>query len=285
LEKIAIITDSASDLNEETAKKYNISVLPFRIIYKDREYMDNIDISPEEVYNNLKKEIPKSSFPSMDDMEKAYRKLENEGYTHVLAVVLSSGLSGISNALKIVSEKHKNLITYICDSKSISLGERIIVEECCKLISQGKTFVQVVDCLPEIKRRNHLFFIVGTLEYLIKGGRIGLVAGTIGEFFNIKPIISVNESGKYFTFKKVRYRMQSLNKIVEIGSDLLKHKKCDIYIVHGGAEEDAHKLYERFSKLPNIRALVFAGQISAVSGMHTGPGTIGVCFKEFYAYE
>lgn len=109
MEKIALLTDSACDIDEGTIEKYNVEVLPFRIIYRDREYVDKIEITPREVYDNMKYEIPKSSLPSLDDMEGAFNRFERENYTHVIAVTISSGLSGTYNALKMVS---KNMISY-----------------------------------------------------------------------------------------------------------------------------------------------------------------------------
>lgn len=280
MDKIALITDSASDQDEEIIKQYNINVLPFRIIYKDREYSDKIDITPSEIYKNMKNEIPKSSLPSMMDMERIYERLEIENYTHVIAVLISSGLSGTCNALKILSENHKNLITYIYDSKSTSIGEGIILEECGKLIKKGKNFKEIVDNIPKIKNDMHFFFVMGTLEYAKKGGRIGKIQGTIGELLDIKPIIGFDDDGVCFTYAKVRGRKQSLHRIVEIGRHFTSQKKCDAYIVHGNAEEDAYKVYEMISKLPNIGKLYFVGQISTIVGLYSGPGTIGVCYKE-----
>jgi len=281
MNKIALVTDTTGDLPEDIVSKYNIRVLPFRIIYNDREYRDKIEISPEEVYNNLPVEVPTSSMPAMDDMEALYDKLEQEGYTHVIAIVLSTGLSGIYNGMKVVSENHPMLITHLCDSQSISLGEGALVGECGKLIEQGRDFEYIVNEIPKIKKRIHLFFVVGTLEYLKKGGRIGKVSGSIAELLNIKPIISVDSNdGKYYTFDKVRGRKQSLNRMVDIGNNILKNNKCKIYVMHGGAQEDAEKLFEILSMNPNVTEAILGGCISPVSGVHTGPGLVGLVILE-----
>jgi len=281
LNKIALISDTTCDLPESTIARYNINILPFRIIYKDKEYKDKLEISPEQVYGNLEIEIPTSSFPALEDMENLFSKLEKEGYTHVIAVVLSSGLSGIYNGIKVASEGFPNLTTHICDSMSISLGEGALVEEVAKLIDQEKDFDYIVNEIPNIKKRIHLYFVVGTLEYLKRGGRIGKVSGTIAELLNIKPIISVdNTDGQYFTFDKVRGRKQSLNRLVEIGTKLLDQKKCKIYLMHGNSEEDAKKVYDILSKHPNVVDPVLGGCISPVSGVHSGPGLVGLVMLE-----
>lgn len=281
MEKIALLTDSACDIDCETIKKYNISILPFRIIYKNREYIDKIEITPKEVYDNMNIEIPKSSLPSIEDMEKAFDKLEKENYTHVIAVAISSGLSGTYNALKMVSQRHKKLVTYIYDSKSTSLGEGIILKECGNLIEQGRSFNEIVDDIPKIKSKMHFLFVFGTLEYARKGGRIGKISGTIGEVLDIKPIVYFDDNqGVCFTYDKVRGRKKSLSKMIDIGRQFLSKSPCDVYIVHGNAQEDAENVYNRISKLPNVENTYMIGQISPIVGVYSGPGTVGICYKE-----
>lgn len=282
MEKIAIVSDTASDLPEEIVSKYDIKILPFRIIYTGKEYRDKVEITPEEVYENLKVEVPTSSMPAMEDMEALYDQLGKEGYTHVIAIVLSTGLSGVYNGMKVVSENHPNIITHICDSLSISLGEGVLVEECAKLLEEGKRFDYIVNEIPNLKKRVNIYYVVGTLEYLKKGGRIGKVSGSIAEILNIKPIISVDKSdGKYFTYDKVRGRKQSLNRMIEIGNNILNDKKCRVYVMHGQAKEDALKVMEVLSRHPNAIDSTFVGSISPVAGVHTGPGLVGmVLFEE-----
>lgn len=280
-DKIALITDSTADLTPEVVKKYNVSVLPFRIIYKDREYLDGVDITPQEVYESLPVEIPTTSLPSMKEMNDLYKQFISEGYTHVIAITLSSGLSGIWNAVRLVSEDHPEIKSLILDSKSISLGEGILVEACGEMIQQGKNFDEIVTALDNLKKRIKAFFVVGTLEYLKKGGRIGRVIGTISEILNIKPIISIGEDdGKYFTVDKVRGRKQSLNRMFDIGKEMLEHKKYKIFVMSGAARDEAKEMCERFVGLKNVISATYGGDISPVSGVHSGPGLVGVLFWE-----
>ncbi len=277
MDKIALITDSTSDLSEDIIKKYDIKLLPFRIIYKDKEYKDGVEISPEKVYERLDEEMPNSSMPSMESIESVFQSLKNQGYTHAIAIVLSTGLSGIYNGVKVVSENYPEIQTYLYDSKSISIGEGVIVEQCGKLIQSGKSFNEIVETIPNIRKRSHIFFVVGTLEYLKKGGRIGKVSGTIGELLNIKPILSIdNNDGKYFTYDKVRGRKQSLKRLIEIGKSILDTTKCKVYVLHGYAEKEAKKVFQEVIKHPNVNSSFFGGGISPVAGAHSGPGLIGL---------
>ncbi|MGL4730262.1 MAG: DegV family protein [Clostridium sp.] len=280
MEKIALITDSTSDVRGDIVQKYNVKVLPFRIIIKDKDFRDGIDITPDEVYKFLKTDSPTSSLPAMKDMSILFDQLEKEGYTHVIAVTISSKLSGMNNALRLVSEDYPTIKTEVIDSKSISCAEMIMIKEAGDMIDNGISFDEIVTKLIELRGKIKTFFIIGTLEYLKKGGRIGKVAGVIGELLNIKPIILVDEDGEYVTYDKCRGRKQSINKMLSIGKDILDKVKCDVYIGYGAAKEEAEKYLAEISKHPNIGKVFLNGDISPVSGVHSGPGLLGIAFQE-----
>ena len=273
--KIALVTDSTSDVDKEMIEKYDLKVLPLRIIYKDREYIDRVTITPKEVYDNLSIEIPSTSLPSMKDMEDLYLKLEENGYTHVIAVVISAGLSGTYNTLRLVSENHPSIKSCIFDSKSLTIGEAAIVEECGEMIKNNKSFEEIVKSLPEIQSRISVYYAVDTLKYLIRGGRIGKVSGTIGELLDIKPIISITEEGVYYTYAKAKGKKKATSKLVDIAREALEAAPCKIWVMHGGAYDEVKKFSETIAALPNITKLSF-GEISPVAGVHTGPGLLGI---------
>lgn len=273
--KIALVTDSTSDLDKETIDKYNIKVLPLRIVYKDREYIDRVNITPKEVYDSLGKEVPHTSLPSMQDIENLFTKLEKEDYTNVICVSISSGLSGTYNTLKLVSENHPKLNITVFDSKALTLGAGAIIIKCAELMNEGKTYEQIVELLPKIQENISVFYVVDTLKYLIKGGRIGKVSGTVGELLNIKPIISIDSHGIYYTHSKVRGKKKAVNKLVEITEEIIATCKSRVWIMHGAAEEEAKKLYEIFKSNSKVSYLGF-GDISPVAGVHTGPGLLGI---------
>lgn len=278
MQKIALITDSASDISLDIVQKYNIHVLPFRIIYSNREYRDGVDITPDEVYASLSEEVPTSSLPSMKDMEELYELIKAEGYTHVIATTVSAGLSGINNALRLVSEDYPEIKSCIFDSKSISKAEAILIEEAGRMRDQGMDFEAIVATLPSIRKKIDIYLILDTLEYLMKGGRIGRVAGTIGSMLKLKPIIRVAEDGKYSTYDKVRGRKQSLKKVIEMGKDMI-NRDCKVMLVHGSAKEELLKIYEElkeYSEIAQKGEIHMYGNISIVSGVHSGPGFIGI---------
>lgn len=281
MEKIALITDSACDIEDETITKYQIHVLPFKIIYKNREYTDKIDITSQEVYDNMKTEIPKSSLPSIEDMERLYKKLVEEKYTHVISINISSGISGTVNAIQLISNQFPEIKTYLFDTKSTSVCEGIILKKCGELINAGKGFDEITRLIPEMKQKLHFFFVFGTLEYAIKGGRIGKISGTIGNILDIKPIVGFDEeTGQCYTSEKIRGRNKSLSRLIEIGEKITKEKTCDAYVIHGNVKEDALKICDRLRLNPGIKNVYLIGQISTIVGVYCGPGTVGVCYSE-----
>lgn len=280
MQKIAVLTDSGSDLTLEQLKENNIEFAPFKIIYSYGEFEDKIDLSPQEVYDSLEKEVPKTSLPSTARIENILNNLESEGYTHIIVVSISSGLSGTGNAIRLALEDHPKLISYVYDTKILSMAEGALALNTAEMVKEGKSFEEIVELLPKLRNKTYGYFTINTLEYLRKGGRIGKVAGTIGEILNLKPIISVDEEGVYYTHAKVRGRKQSINRILKIAKEHLEKSKCRIWVLNGGSSaEEFDSLYKLISELDNIESIAPA-TIGPALGVHTGPGLLGVVVQE-----
>ena len=189
MQKIALITDSACDLDLNTLKENNINLLPLRIIYSNAEYRDRIDISPSEVYKNLENEIPKTSLPSAKDTEEILNKLEEESYTHVICISISSGLSGSYNALRLALEDHPNLTSFVYDTKILAYPQGEIVLEVAKLIREGKNFNEIVSEIPNITA----IFSTASTEALAPANTI-TIPSIISNMFLVSESISFNFS-------------------------------------------------------------------------------------------
>jgi DegV family protein with EDD domain len=281
MQKIALIVDSACDLSLETLNERNIKLLPLRISYSDKEYRDKIDISADEIYNNLEKEVPKTSLPSAEIMEEILMSLEDEGYTHVIAITISSGLSGTFNSIRLALEDHPKLTSYVFDTKILAMPEGIMALEVSDLINSGKSFEEIVSAIPKIRKSISGYFTINTLEYLKKGGRIGKISGTIGEMLNLKPVVSVDDDGVYYTVCKARGRKQSILKLTNILKDELSLGPCKVWVLQGGALEEAKKFMESIKDLKNIVSLNMS-QISPALGVHGGPGLLGLAIQKVY---
>lgn len=274
-EKIAIMTDSTSDIPKQIIDEYDIHVVPLRILYKDAEYKDQVEITSEEVYKRMRDEIPSTSLPSPADVLALFDRLKQEGFTHVLAIHISSGLSGTSQMIENLSHQVKGLVIKVVDSKNISMGLGYPVVEAARKLAQNVSFDALCIHVQETISKMKVYFVLETLEYLTKGGRIGKVAGTLGQILNLKPIITVNEEGVYTTHAKVRGRKQSIDRLFETVKTHLAKPMHNVVVCHGAALEEAQELMDRIKKLGNVGELLI-GHVSPVIGVHTGPGTLGV---------
>lgn len=273
-EKIAIMTDSTSDIPKDIVEQYGIEVVPLRILYKDREYRDQVDISTEEVYRRLPIEVPSTSLPSPGEVLDLWARLKREGFTHVLAIHISSGLSGTGQLIENLSHQVDDLVIKVIDSKNISMGLGYTVIEAARKLAQNASFESVCAHAQETLTKMKVYFVLETLEYLTKGGRIGKVAGTLGQMLNLKPIITVNEEGVYTTHAKIRGRKKSVDRLFEIIKSHLTKPMNNVAVCHGAALEEAQELLERIKKHGNVGE-VLIGHVSPVIGVHTGPGTLG----------
>lgn len=277
-DKIAILTDSCSDVPKEYRDKYNMYVAPLTIIYKDGEYRDGIDIQPEDVFARFAEEIPSTSLPSPATIAELFRQIKADGYDKVIAVIISSGLSGTFEMISGFGPNPEGLEAFYVDTRNIGIGSGLSAIRAGELIEEGLPFADVCREVENTARNNtKLFFCVSTLEYLIKGGRIGLVAGMIGTLLDLKPVISCNADGIYDTVAKARGRKKSLalalEKAVEFAAGA---KEYSITVMHGAAKEEADALMASLKeRLPDFRYSI-EGQITPALVVHTGPGLIGV---------
>ncbi len=278
-EKIALLTDSMCDLPRDVIQKFKVKMLPAKVVYPDREYSDRVDIQPEEVYCRMPEEIPSTSLPSLEEIREALEEIRNEGFTHVLAVHISSGLSGTYNAVEFICRDIKDLTIKVIDTRTLSMGTGWIVLDAARSIKEGLAFESIIERIHRLQDSMRVYYILETLEYLRRGGRIGRVAAVLGEFLHLKPVISVGSDGKYFTYCKAKGRKKSIEKLVQIVETAAAEKEINLAVVHGGAQQEFQKLVERMRKIPNIKELV-SSDISPALGVHTGPGLLGVCFHE-----
>ncbi|MDD2585847.1 MAG: DegV family protein [Syntrophomonadaceae bacterium] len=278
-EKVALLVDSMCDMPREFLNKFNIKCLPAKIIYPEEEYSDRVDIEPEEVYRRMPAEIPKTSVPSLTEIKDMLLKIQNEGFTHLLAIHISSQLSGTYQAVQLVARDFKEMKIKVIDSKTLTMGTGWLVLDAARNLADGITFDKVVERLQNLQPQVRVYYILETLEYLRRGGRIGRVACMIGEFLHFKPIISVEQDGAYSIFCKVRGRKKSIDKLVEIVEQVVKDKQINLAVLSGGTGLEFEKLVERLRKLPNIKELI-TSDISPALGVHTGPGLLGISFHE-----
>lgn len=273
--KTAIMVDSGCDISQEFIEKYDIKVLRLKVLYGDRMYSDGLDIDPLEVYRRFPQEIPTTSTPNMYEVSELVNEIKSEGYEKIIGITISSGLSGTYNAVAMAFEE-EDIETFAFDTKNISIGAGLLAMWAAKKLSEGWTFEAVKHGLNDKISDSKVFFYMDTLDYLRKGGRISPAVAIVGKALNLKPIISCNEKGTYYTVSKIRGQHKGLEKLMDSLKDYIGDKKAYLAIMNGDGTRYLDIIRARIKEMFPQCEVVVDKQITATMAIHTGPGLIGV---------
>lgn len=275
-EKIAIITDSCADVPVELAEKYQMFVLPMIINCADGEYRDGVEINAEMVYEKLKTELPKTSSPLGEDVLSTFNAVKEQGYTKAIAIILSSGLSGSVNHIRLYAENVEGLEIKVFDSKSGSIGCGVIAIQAAKYVQAGMDYETLIGKVEKLIENTKVYFSIDTFEYLQKGGRVGKATAFAGTILQIKPVLSFDEDGEIYAAAKVRGRKQISSRLIKLIEEQLKEgKPYNLVVADGGAPEERELLEEKLKEaFPNYEAL-YRAKIGAALSVYLGSGLLG----------
>ena len=282
-QKIALLTDSCADLSPALAAENHIHIVPLRILCADGEYSDGMDIRGADIYKRLRAgELPQTSLPAGEDIEKVLRQIVMEGYDGVIAIMLSGGLSGTYNLVRLIAEECKGLLPVrVYDSVSGSLGMGLTVLQLAEDIRNGMGWEELTERrVPQLIANTYPFFSVDTLEYLQKGGRIGKVTATAGMLLQIKPLLTFAGDGQLTSVAKVRGRHQVINKLVDLTVQRCgDHKRYNLAVANGGAPEEMALVREKLTAaLPNYDH-IWEGEIDGTLSVYIGDGVLGAAVQ------
>lgn len=280
-QNIALLTDSCADLSPQLAADNHIYVLPLRILCAGGEYLDGVDIRGADIYERLHRgELPQTSLPSTENLGEILKKIREDGYDGVIAVMLSSGLSGTYNLVRL-AEEYADIPLCAFDSKSGSLGQGLTLLQLAQDIQNGMGWTELTQRrAPQLIAGSHPFFSVDTLEYLQKGGRIGKVTATAGMLLQIKPILTFAEDGQLTSAAKVRGRNQVIDKLVDLAVKACgNHQRYNLAVANGGAPDGMALVREKLTAaLPNYDHL-WEGEIDGTLSVYIGDGVLGAAVQ------
>lgn len=276
IEKIAVLADSGSDLNLVKGDQ-PLFVLPLRIIIDGKEYVDKKDITLKEVLSKLDESKISTSLPSPKDITDTFDEIKKQGFTHVICIPISKGLSGTMNIINQIAIDYQGLDIEIIDTKNISMASGYSSIEALEMINNQMSFKDIIQRINERLTLKKVFFTVDKLLYLKRGGRIGLVAATVAELLKIKPVITCNENGIYYTVKKERGYQRAVNQLIEQVSEFVGgHETYDITLLNSDSSLDLKIVENQIkSKLPKIRNFTVSN-ITPALAIHTGPEALGI---------
>lgn len=279
MNKVAVVTDSTTAIPDSIAREHNLTVVPLNLIWDGESYLDGIEITPMEFYERLVKSntMPTTSQPSVGMFVETFRKLIDQGYD-ILTIVISTKLSGTYlSAIQAAADFPQNRITVI-DSLQASMPLSLAVLMTAQAAQRGATLLECTNLANDLCKRVRTMFIVDTLEYLHKGGRIGGAARLIGTALKMKPILGIKD-GEIESLDKVRTFKKATERVFQIAESELGTQGTIDYL--GIVTANAPQVGDEFLNLAHQQFHVrneFVGLISPVIGAHVGPGTVGFVY-------
>jgi DegV family protein with EDD domain len=274
---IKIVTDSTAYLPEATVRQYDICVVPLYVHFGEEAFREGVELSNPEFYARLKEapELPTTSQPSAGEFAQVYEELAHAGH-EILVLTISSRLSGTWNSAMAAREMLPEAKISVVDSLTTSIGLRLLVEAAIEATTRGATLDEVVAHIEEIKTRLHVLFVVDTLEYLAKGGRIGNAKAFLGTLLKVKPIL-VLQDGVIGPLEQVRSRRKALCRMLGLAQEYVNSNgaQARIALTHALAEEEAQAFSQDLQARLGCREPSIS-ELGPVIGTHTGPGVIGI---------
>ena len=277
--KVKIVVDSTADLPAEIRERLGIAMVPLKVHFGNETYLDSITITPKTFFEKLAsaKDMPTTSQPSPVDFVEVYKELLKEPDTAIISIHLSAAFSGTYQSAVLA----KSLLgggdnIHIVDSKSASLGFGMLAIAAAEAAARGAGVEECLAAINKLKERTQLYFLVDTLEYLHRNGRIGRASALFGSLLNIKPILSIDpEEGVIYPVDKVRGSRKAMSRIVELLVERYGGQTIDVQFIHAQAEETADQLQAMLKEKFTVRnSAVY--ELGPVIGTHVGPGTIGL---------
>ncbi len=281
MSKVAIVTDSTAYIPKELSKNYAIYQVPLHIIWGENTFFDNVDIFPSDFYQRLEQSdvMPTTSQPSPAAFKEIYETLVDQGYD-ILSVHISSCLSGTVDSAQQAKAMIPNAHIEIIDSKFTSMAMGFPILKAARAASLGATLGECKIIVEQALSKVGVKFVVNTLEYLKRGGRIGGAAAFVGNAFNIKPILDL-KNGRIEPVDKVRTFSKSLDRMVAMTLEEINgHSPISFAIVHSNAANSAQELLDKVRSQMNLNDIndAIIVDLTPVIGTHTGPGALGIAY-------
>lgn len=279
---IKLVTDSTCDLPEELRKQYDIQIVPQNVIFGTQSFLDRVDMTPQRFYEMLPsaKEHPKTSQVTPAQFVEVFRPLMRAG-DEILAPLLSSKLSATyASALaakrELEEEFKKELPITVMDTTWVSMALGLLCVVGAQQVAAGKSRAQSAAAIGAIIPKMQIIFVLDTLEYLKRGGRIGAASAMLGAMLNFKPMLTVKD-GVVHPLEKPRSRAKALRRMMEMLEQHVGKKPLHLALLNASAAEEAKAVQAEIKQ--NFNCIEFYSvPLTPAVGAHTGPGTIGAAF-------
>ena len=280
---VAVVTDSTAYLPSELIEGYGIYVVPLYVVLAGHSGREGWDIGPGDVARALgvRGQTVSTSRPTPGDFVAAYRRALAAGADRLVSIHLSSELSGTWDAARLAASQVGEHIVTVVDSRSAAMGAGFAVLAAARSAAAGADAATVARAAQETADATRTFFVVDTLEYLRRGGRIGAAAAVLGSALAVKPVLHVQD-GRVVPLEKVRTSARALNRLVQRAVEAAGQGPVSVAVHHLAAPERAERLaVELRDRLPQLREL-HVSELGAAIGAHVGPGAVGIVVAPFW---
>jgi DegV family protein with EDD domain len=277
MKKVVVVTDSSANLPAKLVDALGIRIVPIVLAINGHTFYDGVDITPTEVYHLQResRDLPKTAAPSIGDFLRIYTAASPEA-SGIVSIHMSPKLSATHDTALAASELVEDVPVRVIDSHSAAMAQGFVVLEAARAAAQGASLDEVVARADEMSAKVQLLAMVGTLEYLRRGGRIGGAAALLGTVLQIKPVLLVDDGQV-----DVLTRPRTKSKAVQIMLEELDHRvdshKVHAAVLHAAVPEDAAELRGEVERRFECSEL-YVTELTPIMGAHTGPGVLGVAF-------
>ena len=273
--KLAIVTDSVSDISPKIAKELNIKVVPLTVIFGTEQFLDGIELSNAEFFKKLETDPnhPSTSQPSPEAFVKTYEKLLKKGY-EILSVHVSAKLSGtINSAEQAIKTIDTNKIKII-DTGSASMAQGLVAMSAARAAKNAKSLDELADIAESTAKKTTVFVAMDTMEFLKRGGRIGKARAMLGSILNIKPIITTND-GEIVPHSRARTIKKAISSMINDMGE--KDQIIEVAVLHSTTPDLAKDVMTQINA-QNLNNAGTITEIGPVVGTHAGPGCLAIAF-------
>jgi len=273
---LRIVTDSSAGIPSDLLGTYDIEVVPLKVHFGRTAYQEGVDIDNRQFYQLLgeAEELPTTSQPSAGEFHEVYSRLTANGDS-VISIHISSKLSGTCQSAMAAKAMLPEADITVVDTLSVSMGQGMIVLAAAEAVQKGKTRDEVRGLVERVINGMEILFVVDTLEYLQKGGRIGGAAAFLGTLLNLKPVLEIR-NGRVEPLERVRTRRKAVQRALQVLAERFEGQgPLRLIVLHAECPEEAERLAQQVRETFTWTSLYLA-EISPVIGTHGGPGTLGL---------
>ncbi len=279
---IHVVTDSTASVPFELAERYTIHVVPQIVNFSGQVFRDGVDLTIQGFYERLAaaRDLPTTSQPSAGEFRDLFGRLTADGNT-VLAIVVSSELSGTYLSAQGAKEMLPDADIHVIDSRSVSAPLAFMVVEAARMGQAGADLNAIKARIAQMSANFRIYFLVDTLEYLRRGGRIGGATALLGTALKLKPILSI-QNGRVEPFERVRTKTKAVARLTELargGLDSQDEGKTYLAIIHGNVPDQAAELHAQMVKEFRPAETMLIDLTPAIA-THSGPGVLAVAFYQ-----